>query len=242
MTWLKPPEILYTQEQLNGRLIEKRQQLEDRTTGRSQQDVSSAVVWLRRILGSHEQRDLMVTLAWFIEDDGTISHHVFKSLEEMALSPDHSSELPRVLLLTSSGLMIGKKYPKDTATPKDAAVATYQPGFIWSYEEVPEANHEKVVRDYQLMPAQLQYVRKLLRMDHRGRTEIIPAHCGCGGAIKRGTGCDRYGYTPDPGSKQELKRVNWHSGRVAPETAARGIHLLANGCTPDEVREVLLGS
>lgn len=181
MTWQSPPNTLYTRTQVRARAEEVRAQVESRTTKRSQESVDEAVYRFRDLLASPLRQDLAVMLIWFAKGNGEIGHGAIRA-DRLAEYLEYTcpAAFPEVLALDASRLWRGweaggGQYGRLGWKPQPAPgllVVQYKPNYTyWALKAVQGDGHEQVVRDFQLMPTQLDYLMQALGLDHRGKTK-----------------------------------------------------------------------
>jgi hypothetical protein len=182
MSWSQPPHMLYTHAQIVAKAEEVQARVRARTIDRSQKSVDEAVRKLRDLLTCPERRDLAVFLIWAIKPSGEIQTGTGnRSLAEY-LEFTCPTLFPNVLVLESKGLWRGWKagggqYGDLSWKPQSAPgllIAQHQPNFTrWALKTVEDGGLEQVVRDFQLMPTQLDFLIDALQVDHRGKPDPV---------------------------------------------------------------------
>ena len=157
MTWQKPPDVLYTNAQKAAKKAETDAFVRSRTIERTDEDVAVAVAKLRQLLDSPGCKDIAVWLTWTPREDDTIRHQVHDSYSNLEIGQPLNYE-GTALVLGVGGLCKGHWSREGTVHRHTV--------FRLQLVSTGTSSYRSVVRNFQLLSSQLDYLMEALNMDY----------------------------------------------------------------------------
>jgi hypothetical protein len=171
MTWEKPPKVVYTATQVRDRCTERDAALHARTSLRTDESVSEAMALLHELLSSSERRELSVNLTWLLRDSDQEVLHTVHPYHWLNVNFRRSVILRRgwidrnVLILNCGGLY--ESLANEWFTSRRFPQGVQEISGNWCAREITPDDYAHIVRKYQLMPSQLQFLINAFKAPYR---------------------------------------------------------------------------